>query len=197
MPLPDVILLNGCSCSGKSTLTQALQDRLPAPYMRMGLDDFVFELAPDRWHGSEEGIRFLPAANGAVSVAMGEAAMRMQRGFHRSVRACVDVGLKVVVDDVLIDEQLLPDWLEVLSGVDVFFVGVHCDLEELEMRERARRNRSNGVVRGQWRLVHAHGLYDLEIDSTATPASRLAGAVIEGLGTRPSPSAFEQLRAAP
>jgi hypothetical protein len=44
--------------------------------------------------------------------------------------------------------------------------------------------------------VHAHAVYDLEIDSTATPSSALAGQIIAAAQTRSGPSAFERLRAA-
>ena len=39
--LPQVILLNGVSSAGKSSLTAALQAELPEPYIRTGLDAFV------------------------------------------------------------------------------------------------------------------------------------------------------------
>jgi chloramphenicol 3-O phosphotransferase len=194
MRLPDVILLNGVSSAGKSSLTAALQDRLPAPYIRMGIDDFIFERSPVRWFGAEEGLRFMPRDDGLVDVVYGAETMRLHRAFHRSVRICVAEGLRVVVDEVILTRDLLDDWVEVLAGTDAYFVGVHCSAEELTFREAARRDRTRGTSLAQIEKVHAHGVYDLEIDSTAASTSALAGQVLAALETRAAPSAFEQLR---
>jgi chloramphenicol 3-O phosphotransferase len=103
-------------------------------------------------------------------------------------------GLGVVVDDAIVRRDLLDDWLAALNGIDVFFVGVHCSLEELIFRERARRDRPIGSAEGAMKLVHVHASYDLEIDSTTTPSSALAAQVIAALEKRSGPSAFERLR---
>ena len=195
MPLPDVILLNGTSSAGKTSLTAALQDRLPAPYIRMGIDDFVFERAPTRWFGAEEGLRFAPRGDGLVDVVYGLEVLRLQRAFHRSVRACVAEGLRVVVDEVILTRDLLDDWVETLKGVDVFFVGVRCDPAELVLRENARRDRTRGTALAQVDKVHRYGPYDLEIDSTSTVTSALAGQLLAALPDRRRPTVFETLGA--
>jgi chloramphenicol 3-O phosphotransferase len=191
--LPDVILLNGASSAGKSSLVLALQDRLPEAYVRFGIDDFVFDRSPSRWFGAAEGIRFEPRPDRLVDVIYGEAVMRLQRAFHRSVRACIDEGLKVVIDEVILRRDLLDDWIAALAGTDVFFVGVHCDPQELQLRENARRDRTRGTSLAQIDVVHAHGDYDLVLDSTATGASGLARQVFAALETRSGESAFSRL----
>jgi hypothetical protein len=55
MTLPDVILLNGTTSAGKSQLTLALQARLP--FVRIGIDDFIWERVPASWFVAVE--RFL------------------------------------------------------------------------------------------------------------------------------------------
>jgi chloramphenicol 3-O phosphotransferase len=191
--LPDVILLNGASSAGKSSLVLALQDRLPEPYVRFGIDDFVFERSPTRWYGALEGIRFEQRPDKLVDVLYGDEVMRLQRAFHRSVRACVDQGLKVLVDEVILRRDLLDDWIEALKGTDVFFVGVRCDPEELQLRENARRDRTRGTSLAQVDIVHAHGDYDLDLDSTAAGASALAAEVLAALAARQGESAFTRL----
>ena len=44
----QVILLNGTSSSGKTTLAKALQDKLAEPFMYVSLDGF-FHLYPERF----------------------------------------------------------------------------------------------------------------------------------------------------
>jgi chloramphenicol 3-O phosphotransferase len=188
--LPDVILLNGTSSAGKS-LTLALQAQLP--FVRLGIDDFIYERAPIGWYGPPEGLTRVPY-NGAMLTQYGAEALKLWRAYHRAVRVCVAEGLGVVVDDAILSRELLDDWLTALSNVDLFFVGVHCAAEELTLRELARRDRAIGVAVAAMKRVHAHAIYDLEIDSTATPSSSLAAQIITALETRCGPSAFERLR---
>jgi len=196
MKLPDVILLNGATSVGKSQLTLALQARLP--FIRLGLDDFVYHCAPATWFGAPDGFFVpLPREDGVDIVDYGADALKIWRAFHRAVRVSVEQGLGVVVDDAILTRELLDDWLAALDGVDVFFVGVHCTVEELELRTLARRDRMHvvgGAAKGIKR-VHAHAVYDLEIDSTATPNSVLAAQIIAAAETRSGPSAFERMRA--
>jgi chloramphenicol 3-O phosphotransferase len=193
MKLPDVVLLNGTSSAGKSSLTLALQAQLP--FVRMGIDDFIYERAPKGWYGAPGGLRREPL-NGAMVTVYGAEALKLWRAYHRSVRVCVAEGLGVVVDDAILTRELLDDWVTALAGVDVFFVGVHCAPEELTLRQRARRDRETGGAIAAMKRVHAHAIYDLEVDSTATPSSALATQIISAAETRTGPSAFERLRAA-
>lgn len=188
--LPDIILLNGTSSAGKSSLTLALQAQLPL--VRLGIDDFIYERAPIGWYGAPEGLTRVPF-NGAMVTQYGAEALKLWRAYHRSVRVCVDEGLRVVVDDAILTRELMEDWVTALAGLDVFFVGVHCAPEELTLREIARRDREPGGAVASLERVHAHAIYDLEIDSTATPSSALAAQVIAALETRSGPRAFERL----
>jgi chloramphenicol 3-O phosphotransferase len=192
MKLPDVILLNGTSSVGKSALSRALQARLP--FVRIGIDDFIWERVPSSWYdavgvflrGSRDDKT--PAAEYADEVP------KLFRAYHRAVRACVAEGLGVVVDDAIVARELLYDWVSTLDGVDVFFVGVHCAVEELILRERARGDRAPGTAVGSIKRVHLYADYDLEIDSTATVSSALAEQVIVAMDRRGSPSGFDRMR---
>jgi chloramphenicol 3-O-phosphotransferase/pimeloyl-ACP methyl ester carboxylesterase len=188
LKLPDVILLNGTSSAGKSSLTLALQARLP--FVRMGIDDFVWERAPIGWYGAPEGFIHAP---GNVTT-YGAEGLKLWRAYHRSVRVCVDEGLGVVVDDAILTRELLDDWVTALDGLDVFFVGVHCAPDELTLREIARRDRTPGSAVGWIERIHAHATYDMEIDTTTTPSSALAAQIIAGLQVRSGRSAFERMR---
>ena len=49
MRRPDVILVNGPSSAGKTTLCRALQAAIEEPYLVTGFDDFIF-MAPPRYY---------------------------------------------------------------------------------------------------------------------------------------------------
>jgi chloramphenicol 3-O phosphotransferase len=191
MKLPDVILLNGTSSSGKSTLTQALQARLP--FVRMGIDDFIWQRVPSSWYDAV-GTLLRGSRDDQTPVEYADEPKKLFRAYHRAVRACVTEGLGVVVDDAIVNRELLDDWVKALDGIDVFFVGVHCAAEELILRERARGDRVPGMAVGGIKRMHAHAMYDLEVDSTATVSSALATQILEAIDRRGSPSAFERMR---
>jgi chloramphenicol 3-O phosphotransferase len=90
---------------------------------------------------------------------------RTRAGFHRAVAGMAQAGNDIVADHVLSEQWRL---LDCLAGLDVVFVGVRCSAAELERRERARGDREPGHAAAQQRQVHAHGVYDIECDTTAT-----------------------------
>jgi chloramphenicol 3-O phosphotransferase len=73
----------------------------------------------------------------------------------------------IVMDHVLSESWRLLDLLTVMTGIDVIFVGVHCSAADLAQRETARRDRAIGTAINQAAKVHLHGLYDLEMNTSA------------------------------
>ena len=154
-----IILLNGASSSGKSTLAQALQASLDEP----------------SWHYS---IDHLLAANvlPREPIDSGEFAWADIRpaffeGFHRSVAALAAAGNSLVVEHIVETQE----WIQRLPGLlepfDVFFVGVHCPLPELETRERARGDRRSGEARRDFETTHRFCEYDFEVETTHEAAA--------------------------
>lgn len=83
-----------------------------------------------------------------------------------------------------------------LDGYEVVFVAVRCSPRELARRERARGDREPGRAAAQQDRVHAHGIYDLECDTTATSPVECALRIKEFLAGPQSPVAFDRLRSA-
>jgi chloramphenicol 3-O phosphotransferase len=119
---------------------------------------------------------------------------RTRAGFHRAIAGMAQAGNDLVVDHVLSEPWRLQDCLEVLRGLDVVFVGVHCPLEELERRERVRGDRTPGQAAAQFSRVHQHGRYDFECDTGTSSPRECALAIKEFLGRAPAPRAFDELR---
>jgi chloramphenicol 3-O phosphotransferase len=192
MPLPDVIFLNGSSSAGKTSLAKALQARLAEPYLHFGVDD-LFPWLPPQWNGTPEGFQLIPLSSGEMPITVGEGGRRVMRAWRRMLRSAADEGLKFILDEVMITEGALDEWIEALDGLDVFFVGVRCELAELQRREAARGDRGVGQALWQHERVHVHGPYDLEVDTTGASAEACAEAIITALAHRQRPSAFERL----
>lgn len=185
LPSPGTILvLNGASSSGKTALVRALQDCLPEPYLDAGLDRFLYML-PKRYLERPLWDRVLGLATEA-----GADGHLLALGMHRAIRALSLAGVNVVADHVLVEASWLSDCAALFAPLPAYLIGVRCPLEVLEQRERQRRDRTLGQARAQHLLVHAHGVYDLEVD-TARHASQECAAQVEAfLRSREPPRAF-------
>ncbi|MGW8066209.1 chloramphenicol phosphotransferase CPT family protein [Streptomyces ziwulingensis] len=176
-----IIFLNGTSSSGKSSIAQALLQILDG--------DPCFHLPVDAFHA-------MRARREVSCEAMPQLLRRTWKGFHRAVAGMAAAGNNVVMDHVLSEEWRLLDCLGLFKAKEVVLVGVHCSLEELERRERERGDRPPGLAARQFHHVHAHGLYDIECDTTTTSAMDCARQISNFLPHQPVPTAFEQLTAA-
>lgn len=76
-----------------------------------------------------------------------------------------------------------------LRGLEVFLVGAHCDLDEIDRRERELGDRTPGEGRTHVEHdgIHTFGPYDFEIDTSTAEPSSLAPAVLDAW-TRRAPS---------
>lgn len=190
-----IILLNGTSSSGKGAIAAALVDTLPAPYVHIGFDDLV-HLRRNAAYFGEPGFNLRESnagAGGPITMEIGLLGLRFFSGMHHAVRAFASVGNNLIVDEVLWDPDWLQEYVEILDGYRVLFVGVLCPLAVAEERERARGDRLIGLARSQFDHVHAHGVYDLTVNTSVTTpvecAARIAQAEIKG-----EEKAFAQLR---
>ncbi|GAA1189320.1 chloramphenicol phosphotransferase CPT family protein [Streptomyces hebeiensis] len=178
-----IVLLNGASSSGKSSIAHELVRLLDDPHLLMSVD---------RFYGMLPG----PDASSAGATPADVLVRRVQAGFHRAVAGMAAAGNHLVVDQVLSRSWRLPDLLTVLDGHDVTFVGVHCPPTELARRERARGDREVGQAAAQLPVVHAHGLYDIECDTSSLTPRACAERIARHLARRAGSSAFDRLRAA-
>ena len=178
-----IILLNGESSAGKSTLAQAVQVQLETPFLRFSPDLLLF------------GSGVLPARrdfDGPFSWA----AMRgpLFEGYFRCLAALAGAGNDVVADLVIERKDQLRRLVSLLLPYDVFFVGVRCPLPELERRERLRGDRKIGDARQDHATVHSFSAYDAEVDSTLPPEHN-AATLAEAWRVRPRLGVFGKLAA--
>jgi chloramphenicol 3-O phosphotransferase len=181
-PAGQMILLNGASSSGKSSLARAVQATIDRPFWHISID-----------HLRDSGV--LPSAR----IKSGEFAWRAMRepffiGFEQSLPAYLRAGNSLIVEHIMESEAWLHRLVGILAGQDVFFVGVHCPLDELERRELARGDRPIGDARRDFFRIHDYCLYDFEVDSLIEPEQN-AVALIAAWQARRRPSAFERLSA--
>lgn len=183
--MTQLILLNGASSSGKTTLARALQEVLPGLWLRFGIDDLVAALPPSllsAGDNSGEGISF--AAGGEVSV--GAAFRQAEAAWMAGIAATVHSGAAVIVDDVFLSGAASQRrWQAALGELPCLWVGVHVDPAEAEKREQARPDRTPGMHRQQAGLVHVGVRYDLQVDTSGQTPQAAAQQVRAALNLLP------------
>ncbi|HNC07871.1 MAG TPA: hypothetical protein PLX14_04145, partial [Anaerolineales bacterium] len=90
-------------------------------------------------------------------------------------------------------EELLHQCINELSGESVWLVGVHCSLEELERREKARSDRQIGLAKEQMATIHNSVIYDIEIDTSILSLEECAMTIKMKMKELGSPKAMASL----
>ena len=158
----SLILLNGPSSAGKSTIANELREKLrrrgadPAVisidnYMKISTDeeiweDDVFEIVPD----------------------MG-----------RDITAALQEGKWVIADHVITSARIYEALLDAAAGFRIITVLVTCSLETLQKREQERGNRFPGSAEASLRFLYPKEGYDLRIDSEQTAPAVSAEKIME------------------
>ena len=179
-----IILLNGASSSGKSTLARGLQENLDSPFLHLSSDQLVDAGVLPRRRDAEGPFAWWD-----------EVRPRFFAGFHRCLPAFAGAGNDLIVEHIIEFACWRRDLVELLAGLDVFLIGVHCDLDELDRRERDRGDRRIGEGRThvEGDRIHEFGPYDYEIDTTAGVRPELVRRCYEAWIRRSSSRALWQV----
>jgi chloramphenicol 3-O phosphotransferase len=170
--LAKVIVLNGVSSAGKSSLARALQAITWPPFLHVQLDVFTQMLPLSLKTQSRETERAPPAGcpTPATEVNVDEIVSRTRRAMRHAVAAMAAQGLCLIVDDVL-DDAAADEYVRLLAPYRTYVVGVLASIEILECREQKRGDRVIGLARSQLAFIHRNVRYDMTIDTSAiTPA---------------------------
>lgn len=183
----QVVVLNGASSAGKSSIARALQARWPAPMLRVGIDTVIAAWPATYVAGPDDDVEGVPAyrivagAGPAPSWVplWGEPLLGLMRDAHRHWAALAVAGWDLVVDHVFFDASLRDDAREVLSPA--LWVGVTCPVGVLVAREAARGDRHPGFASGTWACAHDGLDYDLVVDTSVVSAEVAAERVLAAL----------------
>jgi len=188
-----VIVLNGGSSSGKTSIARSLQRLLGTTWMTLGVDDLIRALP-----GGDEIDDLVRAQNGGEpvgtegpvefgpdgSVAVGDGFRRAEASWYAGLAAIGRCGTGLIIDEVFLGGRSSQERLaSALQGLPVVWVGVRCAPEVAEVRERSRADRVAGMARLQATRVHQGVAYDLIVDTTATSAAECARTIAAHLPT--------------
>jgi chloramphenicol 3-O phosphotransferase len=143
----NVVILNGTSSAGKTTIAAAVQDVMDEAYVHLGIDHFGL---PERFNvrteeaepAAADGFLIMFRDGRLVDVRLGPLGYRLRDGMYRAIAGLAEAGNHVVADDVIWDPRVLRSAVEALRHLPVLFVGVRCPLEVAERWEHERGDRS-------------------------------------------------------
>lgn len=177
----EVIILNGPSSAGKTTLAKAIQKYSRDIWLHVAMDSFIAML-PD---GSEFDREWFPVTDVAIDggtfprISNGPRGEALLARMRELVAGLSESGFNALVDEVA-DAATIADYRRRL-GAACFVVKVDAPLPELERRERERGDRMIGLAREQSARIHKGITYDLEVDTQADTPDALARRVLSAV----------------
>ena len=164
-----ILLLNGTSSSGKSTLAKYLLKAFDEPFIFHSFDSLVPSLLPhpDSFQPmpDKQPRCYVRKLDKELYNKLNEQDLRIIEACYRCIPVFADSGFNIIVESVFWDE-VLRFFTGLLSGYsDVYFIGVHCPPEELERREGERKDRKKGNAVNQYFKLHVGKSYDIEVNT--------------------------------
>ena len=175
----NIVVLNGASSSGKTTLAYELQRTFQEPYLRFGTDT-VHSMLPSRFAGGKK-----TQNEHIVRTAV--------LGMHRSAATFADAGNNVIIDTVMLNRESVAQCAHTLARYRAFFIGLFCDDGELRRRSSDRGRDMVNIALQQARYVHTHSIYDLRINTEGKQPSAMAEQVRNLVNSHTKPEAFKRL----
>jgi chloramphenicol 3-O phosphotransferase len=187
----QLIMLNGTSSAGKTSIVNCLHARLPGMPLNLGLDKFLNTMH-ESWFRQPQWNDIMGKSN-----ASGPLGDHLISGMHHALDGLLRQGHTLISDHVLIEKSWVKEAAKLFSEHRAFLIGVKCPVEVIEQRERDRKNRTLGSARLQFdvvhRWIHECGGYDLELDSSEASPDSSAEKILQFLATQPTPRAFSQV----
>lgn len=176
-PNSQVIVLNGGSSSGKSSIIRALQEILPGIWLTFGVDTFI-EALPNRGNSPRAGITY--EQDGTITFSTEHRAL--ERSWYTGLSSMARAGAHMILDEVLLSGGAGQERLRsTFRDVNVMWVGVHCDPTVAASREAQRADRVEGMARQQALSVHGGVVYNLEVNTTNRSIEECAHDIASGL----------------
>ena len=158
---PDVILLNGPSSAGKSSIAKALQQLLldrGTDAVILSLDDYLQTSANEPiWE--DDVFAIIP---------------RMCEGIEAALRD----GKTVIIDHVITSARICRALNNATHGFQMKTVLVSCDVETLRRREGERGDRCAGSAEASLQYLYPKTGYDLCVDNSEASPAALAEKII-------------------
>jgi len=190
-PMGTVIILNGPSGSGKSSIQREFQAlMMPSLWIKLGIDNLFDKPFPDitsenmhHWQ-SENSMRWVTTTKNEeqkpiVTLFTGQQGEKVAYGMNSAIAAYAQAGCNSIVDYIAYKPAWLDDLRKKLKNKKVYWVKVYLPLDVLEERERARGTSPGGHARSHYDTVYGDMVYDFELDTSMLSAVECAQKIKE------------------
>lgn len=161
----QIILLNGSSSAGKSTLAKALQalieDKRNERYEIVSIDDFL-KMATD-------------------DVIYEDDVYEISGLICEKVMEVFSANQGVIIDHVITSERIFEQLKEAVSPNRLWMVRVTCPLEIIQKREQERKDRCLGSAEASYTYLYPKERYDLTVDTHFMTASECVNRILDGI----------------
>ncbi len=128
-----IIIINGTSSSGKTSLASKLLEKLNEPYFFFSIDNFLTPSMPQKINFEiPEDLKLIDESISGFNKALGAYALHIKY---------------MIVDHVLQNPKWYDEIFKSLPRENVLFVGVTAPLNIIEERENKREDRKPGTAR--------------------------------------------------
>jgi chloramphenicol 3-O phosphotransferase len=181
-----VIILNGPSAAGKSSIQKAFQSlMMPNLWIKVGIDNLFDAPMPDitleniAYWQKENPIRWVEttkdaSGNNVITLFTGDQGEKVAYGMNSAIADYAKAGCNVIVDYIAYKKEWIDDLRTKLNGINVCWVKVNIPLSVIEEREAARGTSPQGHARSHYDSVHWDITYNLEVDSSTESAVQIA-----------------------
>ena len=163
-----IILLNGASSSGKSTLASTLQmlikDENGEKYALISIDDFL-KMAENEVIYEDDVFE--------ISSKICDKSIEM---------LCYNQG--IIIDHVITSERIFKQLMEALKSYEIYLVHVTCPIHELKRREEERKNRFLGSAEASYEYLFPKEGYVLTVDTFESSAKECALQIMDIMNKR-------------
>ncbi|MEC0179718.1 chemotaxis protein [Paenibacillus favisporus] len=185
-----IVLLNGTSSAGKTSISMELTNQKEILFHHLSIDDFYHnyndfinnkfpDLKPVRKLDDE-----------VIGQIIFDPIISM---YYATIKLFSEMGLNVIVDTVIENDKWFNDYLDVLFDYPTLFVGVICSKEELARREEIRGDRRIGLAASQFDKVYSFNEYDLEVNTEELSPTECAEKILSFMKSDQDYSAFKKL----
>jgi chloramphenicol 3-O phosphotransferase len=162
-----VIVLNGTSSSGKTTIARAFQERAPRLFLNFSIDSILDALPR--------------SARERITAGADISDLRLKElvtAFYACVKQLLDLGHDLIIDHAVVVQYHVDLLRAAIASHDALLVGVDCPPEVLRQREKQRGDRPIGLADLQFQRIHTLLDYDLMLDTSALSAEDAADRIV-------------------
>jgi chloramphenicol 3-O phosphotransferase len=158
-----IILLNGASSSGKSTLAKVLQscikDVKHEEFAIVSIDDFLKMTTNEAIYEDDVFEISLKLIDKTIEI--------------------LNTNQGVIIDHVITSERIFNQIIEVLNSYKIYLIHITCPLEEIIKRESQRKNRCIGSAEASFHYLFPKDNYDLTLDALKLTLEECSSSIVD------------------